>query len=1200
MELFLKPLTDASSYIFLAGIFMIILGALIGITPPDSRKTLHTSLAIPLFISVGLVYIFRSFDFLVEIGGFIKINSCLQCLIIFCGVELGRRNIESAYGKKPFSPLWYILLFLFYVYLVYEYNYINSVVVAFMIMMAKLFAVIVTIKAAKILPDYNRISIRGAFIIAFFGAILHFLNDLPFAYVIDGHYKPLEHSAIYIYYLESILFFIISISIIGRRYAYEKSQRLHKLNTLSLISPGVVYVTSIIIALLVLIGSNLITRQERVKQNYESQSYNFNIKNAIKQRVDSAISSARLMSQSPTLANYLSKPDNDEIREVVKNYLVSLNDKNPGLSIFLSDSKGNILVSSELDSLHEGQNISSKEYFIDGLNRHTGISIYRDSSDEKFGFYADYTVLSSDRKQILGVFIFKIELDDLENLIKLNRYPTMIVDLDDSGRIMVSNNKNFIDQKCGEIKLFVDKGIQPIDNIPILSMMTKHSAFFSLASFGNYPYGVLSLSNVDQSATTQVWLLFIALLVTFILYLVLYGIAYNSENMKTIESAQSNFQLIFNHTPEPICVISEDTTEILAVNKSMQNCFGFEESLVGKRLEDLIVESNQVEYKFRASSDASISECKFKKANDDVFTAEITASNIEYANKNAVLLNIHDISIFKVIEEKLTEAKNSAEEANQIKSRLLANASHELRTPMTAIIGLSEMAVSICNNENQRQIVELLRISSKSLMSLINDMFNLTEVQNGKVNIKKSAFRLNVLVDETIEYVSFLSKRDNKNILFRTINKLPEIVIGDLDHIRQSLLAVIDYCSGICVNNNTLVNIDYTEVSEDSGVIYFIVSGINEKVRDEIVKSINNDIDYADPYSASSTRKFASGLSLHSMILKSMGGFMQIEDTGIIPDTVSLKLVIPVGLLDENTSKEKLDLKERFFYLNGKPLNLLVADDNDVNLFFVESVIKRFKGKCHSVRNGIEVLDALKEQDYDGILLDIQMPKKDGMKTLKEIRQMSGNISKIPVIAVSAFASEEEKNKILAAGAQNYLGKPFFPNDLYDAIASVFVLDKDIPESEKRKESEKVSDKKSEEMISEKTNSEESSDNNSKDELISNLKRIDYSDFKLRISPNSKSIIKLEEIYNRRYAALDIEVDNCINDNDSHKLRETAHSIKGLVGMMSANESWKLAKFIEEKAAEGNMEEAISKIGELRIHLSEISEDLKIIKAYLA
>ena len=1188
MEIFLKPLTEASSYIFLSGIFMIILGALIGITPPDSRKTLHTSLAIPLFIAVGLVYIFRSFDFLVEIGGLTTINSFLQGIVIFCGVELGRRNIENAYGKKPFSPLWYILLLLILFYLTREYCYTYRVIIAAMIMLSKLFSVVVTIKAAKILPDYNRISIRGGFIVAFFGAIIHFFNDLHFASLVDGHYKALEQSAIYLYYLESLLFFIISISIIGRRFTYEKSQRLHRLNTLSLISPVVVYVTSIMIALGVLIGSNLITQQERVKQNYESQSYNFNIKNAIKQRIELAISSARLFSQSLNLSQYLSNPDNDETREEVKKYLISLNDKNPGISVFLSDSKGTILVSSEIDSIHEGQSISSREFFINGYNGISSLSIYREKSEEKFGFYVDYPVFSAGEQHILGVFIFKIELDDIENLIRLNHYPTMIVDLKDNGRIMVANNKIFIDQNCGDIRQYVDKGTQPIDNIPILSMMTKHSAFFSLASFGDYPYGVLSLSNVDQSATTQVWLLFIALLITFILYLVLYGIAYNSENMKTIESAQSNFQLIFNHTPDPICVISEETTEILAVNKSMQKCFGYEESLVGKKLDDLIVNTSKLEYHSSLSDEVSISECRFKKLSGDIFTAEITASNIDYASKKAVLLNIHDISIFKVIEEKLTEAKNSAEEANQIKSRLLANASHELRTPMTAIIGLTELAVSICNDDNQKQIIELLRISSKSLMSLINDMFNLTEVQNGKVIIKNSAFKLNSLLDEVKEYVSFLAKRDKKDIVFRNLTTLPDIVISDLDHIRQSLLAVIDYISDICVNNNTLVNIDFNEVSKSSGQLIVIISGIDEDKREEIEKSIDNDIDYADPYHASVTRKFASGISLHSMILRTMKGYIQIDSQSVIPNTVALKMVIPVELPDSDSSGLSNVSDAQYFYYKGKPLNLLVADDNDVNLFFVESVIKRFKGKCRTVKDGVEVLDELKKSEYDGILLDIQMPKKDGKNTLKEIRSMSGPISKIPVIAVSAFASEEEKNKILAAGAQKYLGKPFFPNDLYEAISSVFELDKTLPAEES-----KVEDKCSTE------NKENTESDKNKKTFSEKLKRINYREFELRLAPNSKTIVKLEEIYNRRCSALNIEVDNCIYNDDSAKLREVAHSIKGLVGMMAADESWQIAKDIEQKAGEGNLQEAINKISELRIHLAEISADLKIIKEVL-
>jgi CheY-like chemotaxis protein len=319
-----------------------------------------------------------------------------------------------------------------------------------------------------------------------------------------------------------------------------------------------------------------------------------------------------------------------------------------------------------------------------------------------------------------------------------------------------------------------------------------------------------------------------------------------------------------------------------------------------------------------------------------------------------------------------------------------------------------------------------------------------------------------------------------------------------------------------------------------------------------------------------------------------MKGYIQIDSQSVIPNTVALKMVIPVELPDSDSSGLSNVSDAQYFYYKGKPLNLLVADDNDVNLFFVESVIKRFKGKCRTVKDGVEVLDELKKSEYDGILLDIQMPKKDGKNTLKEIRSMSGPISKIPVIAVSAFASEEEKNKILAAGAQKYLGKPFFPNDLYEAISSVFELDKTLPAEES-----KVEDKCSTE------NKENTESDKNKKTFSEKLKRINYREFELRLAPNSKTIVKLEEIYNRRCSALNIEVDNCIYNDDSAKLREVAHSIKGLVGMMAADESWQIAKDIEQKAGEGNLQEAINKISELRIHLAEISADLKIIKEVL-
>ncbi len=1181
---YLKPLTEPASYIYLSGIFLIIFGAIIGITPPNSRKTLHTSLAIPLFIALGLVNIFRSFDYLSEIGSFVGINAFLQIIAILCATELGRRNFETAFSKKKFSVWWYIPLILFLFYLSYEYDFTKRLIRRIIILISKLFAVVVTIKASKILPDFDRNTIRTGFGAAFFGAAIQFVLDLNFASVTDGHYNPLPPESIYLFYIETALALIISILILTRRYIYEKSQRLHVPNTLSLMSPIVVFVTSIVIALGVLIGSNLITVQEKKQQNLESQSYNLNIKNAISERLDAAIFSARLISENPLVSSYLSDP-RDEIKEALKKFLISFNRENPNFVVYLMDSNGNVIISSEEYSDDENKNFSSREFFIDGMKGFPKLSVYKKEGSKTLGLFADSPIFSSNGTTIIGVTALKVEISDLDNLIKLNRYPTMIIDVKNNGKIIISNDSIFLNQKCGDLKDYIDQGIQEIRKIPILAALTNLSAYFSLSSIGNFDWCVLSLSNISQSTSTQIWLLSLAMLINFILYLVLYGIAYNSENMKTIEAAQSNFQLIFNHTPDPICVISEKTSEILALNKSMQKAFGYEENMVGKNLDTMILANKKLKYNIPTSQDVVISECRFKKANGEIFIAEVTASFIEYAEHEALLLNIHDISMFKEIEEKLTEA-------NQVKSRLLSNASHELRTPMTAIIGLSELAVSICNNSNQRQIIELLRIASKSLMSLINDIFNITEIQSGKFKINISNFKLSKIIDEVYEYTTFLAKKTNKNLVFREITNLPEYIKTDSDHLRQSLIAVLDYTSEICINNNTLVNIEFVESSKNKGDLIFFISGIDPEKREEINMGIANEIDYVNPYQASITRKFASGLSLHSLIIKQMDGSITLDNNEIIPGTLSLKITLPVEIIDRQSFNEEESAEDSFFYYQGRPLKLLVADDNDVNLFLVESIVCRFKGECKTVRDGIEVLESLKENKFDGILLDIQMPRLDGMETLKEIRKMSGDISQIPIIAVSAFASEEEKEKIIKAGAQQYLGKPYFPKDLYKAISSVFKLDKELPKSIAQAYAKVDSKDENNEMNNLKNN-------DNQDELMTKLKRINYPDFKARINPDSKSIIKLEEIYNRRSNILDIEIDNSINNNDSEKLRETAHSIKGLVGMMSANESWEIAKDIESKARENKMQEAISRIGELRVHLSEISDDLKVIKNHL-
>lgn len=1191
MGLLIKSLTEPGYYIYLSGIFFIILGAMMGIATPESRKNLHVSLVIPLFIGTGLMYIVRSFDYLANVGASQEIQVWIEMAMLLSGLELGRRNLEKAFGLKTFSPYWYIPLYISLLLFIFpNISPARSITLKSLLFLSNLFAVITTFKAIKVLPAQNRTTMRLAFAISTLVVVFQYIVDLPYSSVIDGHYKlPMDWMR-YLYYIETSLIFLIALVVLKRRYAYEKNQKLHQPSLLILLAPAIILSTSIAVAISALVGIRYFTEKEIHRQSLESQVSNRDFKHVVSKRLDFALTSAHLMAENPLVHMYMSEPT-AKLKNTLKRYLITFYMQNPHMLVYLMDLNGETLVSSEIEPLLEGKNFSDRGYFISGKKGEPAVYIYTGRYTNAVGFYVGYPVRSIDEKQTLGVVAVKSELSDIQSLVRLSHYPTMIVDHNHNGKIIMASNPELTNQQCGNIKPYIDRGILPISKIPILSTLTKKEAYFSISSLNNTDWCIMTLSYLASNATNQLWMFLITLLVVFILYTILYGITSNSESLKTAEAAQSNFKRLFDHAPESICVIDADTTNILAVNQSMQAHFGYTESLVGKNLDDMLLASNQLNYNISDSLDVVISECQFKKANNENFAAEVTASCMEFNSKEAILLSIHDITMFKAIEEKLREAKDKAEEANNIKSRFFANASHEIRTPMTAIIGLSELAVSLCHSDNQRHVIDLLRISSKSLMSLINDIFGLSEIQSGELKLINQPFRLNLLLDEIMEYTNFQAKKYNRNIKYDLSPELPECINSDQDHLRQVLLGIINHASRISPGNSCLVNISFNNISDNQGEIIFIISGIKSEHREELLKTIENIYGDDNPYEASKTRKYALGVTLNEMILSQMGGSVNLIDEGKIEDSFDLKLTIPVEIIEGKRAKEESNLKDFILYSQGIQLNFLIADDNDVNLFLAKSLITRFQGKCQCVKDGLSALQAIKEQEFDAILLDIQMPKMNGIEVLKEIRQMAGKISQIPIIAISAFSSTEEKEKIINAGAQAYLVKPYFPIDLQKSIASLFPLDK--------KSSKELQIEASKKPEQEPSFLEEIEKKVQKINLENQLKHIDFPDFKLRISPTANSVKKLIDIYNRRCTILDIELDDCINSDNSEKLREIAHSIKGLVGMLSAKDSWEIAKAVEKNAGEGNFKEAISYINQLRLHMAEIKEDLAVIQKLL-
>ena len=962
MELLTKTISDPGAITYLSGVFLVILGAIVGIATPDTRKNLHTIVAIPLFVATGVSTVFHSFNLLANRGHFAVIHALMYFIAFVCATEVGRLNFSKAFNRKTFSAYWYVAVFFVFLFLSWKYNESFRLLTLLLVLFAKLFGAGIALMVTKEISKPARPLVNSCFYIAIAGSICQFIVDLSFIKVVDDHYLPMPGYCMGIYLLQTLLVLVMSVIILKRRYDYESNHRVHAPNMIILFSPSAVFVTSIIASIFVL-------------------------------------------------------------------------------------------------------------------------------------FYTKY---------------------------------------------------------------LTEQGI--VNNI------------------------------------TQFWLLFIILFVIGILYTVLYGVTLNCETLKAAETAQTNFKRIFDSASFPICVIDADTSEILQLNRGMEEHFGYGSGMVGQKLCDFVSSEKKFDYDIHERTESVRSECVFKKASGEFFTAEVTASLLETQyEKRFVLICIHDITMFKAIEENLIRAKNSAEEANQLKNRFFANTSHEIRTPMTAIIGLTELAVSVCYNENQRKIIELLRFSSKSLMSLINDIFDLTEAKNGKLTITNTTFKLKNLLDEVFSYSKFHAQRENTTVDFNLSKNLPKYICSDFRHLQQILLILLNQSTEYC-EGSVHIAIDFLEEKENRGYLVFRTSKILSEKRQEIESSMQNEFGF-NPYEASSSRKLCVGISLTNLIIDAMGGTIFLHEESENDDYIEIEIRVPVEVNDSITVEEPEEkaVESKYLYSYGKPVSFLIADDNDVNLFLAESIVTRFNGKCYCVKNGLEVLEILKNHRFDIILLDIQMPKLDGMKVLEEKRKMSKEVADIPVIAISAFASMEEKEKALKLGATSYLSKPYFPYDLIKTVDSIIPLDKSLPATA-------GSDLK-ENAITACVSSDEEKASDSQDspeqQLQNMLKRINYADFKNRIAPKPGSMKQLIDIYNRRYAALDIGIDDSINENDSARLREVAHSIKGLVGMMSANNAWEIAKNIEKLASEGKMDEAIARIGELRLNLAEIADDLVVIEKFL-
>lgn len=405
-----------------------------------------------------------------------------------------------------------------------------------------------------------------------------------------------------------------------------------------------------------------------------------------------------------------------------------------------------------------------------------------------------------------------------------------------------------------------------------------------------------------------------------------------------------------------------------------------------------------------------------------------------------IFIILNDYQVIQQNRKKLELAKQKAEHLAKVKDDFLSNMSHEIRTPLNAVVGFTEQLKFTPAGEDQKKYVRIIYDASQHLLSIINDILDYAKIEAGKISLEKIPVDLNQCIDTV--YESLRPKASEKNLTFtysidETFKK--QGIIGDPVRIKQILFNLINNAIKFTNAGEIRCQLLKEERKYHQNILKIIISDTGIGIASGQKYKIFQKFDQAD---SSTTRKYGGtglGLSIVKQLVSLHRGKIEVDSELNIGTTFTITIPIKLAKLPEDAN-EKIEQIQKQIDLSDK--KLLVADDEDYNLMLLENILKKYNTRTNTAHTGYEVIEALKEENYDLLMLDLQMPDLDGISTAKKIRK-SG--LKIPIIAITAAVTPEKEVQSKNAGIDEIIAKPISEKSLVNVLVKFLSPEKTIP-----------------------------------------------------------------------------------------------------------------------------------------------------------